>query len=155
MKPEFYSAAELMKLLRFKDRKAFWQFVHNTAVPHVRLNARHIIFPSVAVDAWIAKRFSGAPHELAREPRPAARAPRLQNPNGLLNATQLARELGVSTWIIYASKRAGEHFGDTAWLGRYTTVQRFYAWLEKHPVFVAAHWVKASHRPPQSGKPGA
>lgn len=153
MKPEFYSAAELMKLLRFKDRKAFWQFVHNTAVPHVRLNARHIIFPSAAVDAWIAKRFSGAPHELANESRPAARTPRPHNPNGLLNATQLARELGVSKWVVYASKRAAAHFHDSPWLGRFTTVARFYAWLERNPSFTANHWMKASRKPPEPRNP--
>lgn len=144
MKPEFYSAAELMKMLRFKDRKAFWQFMHNTAVPHVRLNARHMIFPSVAVDAWIAKRFSGAPHELDLDSRPhlLASSARPYNAAGLLNATALARELGVSTWLAKASKRAGVHYADTPWTGQYTTKERFLAWLERHTDFVSSHWVR-------------
>ena len=61
----------------------------------------------------------------------------------LLDATKLARALGVSTWVAKASKRAGAHYGDTPWTGRFTTVDRFLAWLERHPDFVASHWLRS------------
>ena len=60
----------------------------------------------------------------------------------LLDATSLAKELGVSTWVTKASKRAGAHYGDTPWTGRYTTKDRFLAWLERHPDFVANRWLR-------------
>lgn len=61
----------------------------------------------------------------------------------LLDATKLAKELGVSTWITYASKRAAAHYGDSPWVGRYTTVERFEAWLGRHPEFVASHFMRS------------
>jgi predicted DNA-binding transcriptional regulator AlpA len=152
METQFYTPAELMRHLRFKDRKGFWQFVTESGVPHVRLNSRHTLFPKTAVHEWLAQR-SSVPVERESEPRPPSRTLRPHNPNGLLNATQLARELGVSKWVVYASKRAAAHFHDSPWLGRFTTVARFYAWLERNPSFTANHWMKAS-RKPEPGKPG-
>ncbi len=62
----------------------------------------------------------------------------------LLDATKLAKELGVSTWVTYASKRAGQHYGDTPWMGRYTTKERFLGWLERHPDFSASRWMRGA-----------
>lgn len=58
----------------------------------------------------------------------------------LLNSTALAKELGVSRWVPSAVKLAGAHWGDSPFVGRFTTVEKFMAWMEKHPTFVASHW---------------
>lgn len=141
---EFYSSTELMRMLRFECRKAFWSLVYNGGVPHVRLNARHIVFPRAALHSWLAKRFSGSPREIDLDSRPHIRAPspRPYNPAGLLNATALARELGVSTWLMKASKRASAHYQDSPWVGLYTTREDFLAWMRRHPDFVAARWLR-------------
>lgn len=52
------TAPEVMQITRHKNRGAFWQFVHRAGVPHIRLNARNIIFDKQAVDDWLASRSS-------------------------------------------------------------------------------------------------
>ena len=64
----------------------------------------------------------------------------------LLDSTKLARDLGVSTWMMKAVKRAAAHYGDTPFTGRYTTVARFDAWLQRHQAFVANHWLRCDRR---------
>ena len=60
----------------------------------------------------------------------------------LLDSTKLAGELGVSTWVMKGAKRAATHYKDSPFTGRYTTIQRFMSWLERHPDFVANHWIR-------------
>lgn len=61
----------------------------------------------------------------------------------LLNATQLARALGVSTWFTKGMKIAGTFYKDPPFIGgRYTTVSRAMSWLERHPEFVASHHLR-------------
>jgi hypothetical protein len=47
-----------MALLGYKDRGVFWDFVHRGGVPHVRLNARKIMFDEQALADWLAHRSS-------------------------------------------------------------------------------------------------
>lgn len=51
--------AQVMARYSYKARSSFWQFVHDKGVPHVRLNARKILFSPVALAAWEAKRTVG------------------------------------------------------------------------------------------------
>lgn len=60
----------------------------------------------------------------------------------LLNSTQLAKKLGVSTWLPKAVKVAAMQFGDSPFIGRYTTEEKFLAWLERHPDFVASRYLR-------------
>jgi len=58
----------------------------------------------------------------------------------LFNSKSLAAELGFgkSTWIVKAVKLAGSQSGDSPFVGRYCTVEKFHAWLDRHPEFVAS-----------------
>jgi predicted DNA-binding transcriptional regulator AlpA len=55
------TAEEVMRITRHKSRSAFWQFVHAAGVPHIRLNARNIIFDAQAVNDWLNARSSATP----------------------------------------------------------------------------------------------
>ena len=58
----------------------------------------------------------------------------------LLNSKQLAEDLGVSTWFTKALKLAAAEYGDSPFMGRYTTRAKVDAWLNSHPDFVPQHW---------------
>lgn len=49
-----------MRALRYSDRKAFWEMVHQAGPPHIRLNSRRILFPKAAFIDWIASRTVGS-----------------------------------------------------------------------------------------------
>jgi predicted DNA-binding transcriptional regulator AlpA len=52
-------SSEVMKRFGFTSRPGFWAFIHRSGVPHIRLNARNIVFPRAALEAWEAKRSVG------------------------------------------------------------------------------------------------
>ena len=52
----FLSSNEVMSLLGYKDRSSFWNLVCSQGIPHIRLNARVIKFPTAALQAWLEKR---------------------------------------------------------------------------------------------------
>lgn len=52
----FLFSREVMQLLRYQNRSAFWQFVYANGVPHVRLNARKIVFDQRHLEEWIRRR---------------------------------------------------------------------------------------------------
>lgn len=54
-------SSEAMARLGYKDRGAFWDYVHKHAVPHIRLNARNIKFESAALDHFLSRRTIGFP----------------------------------------------------------------------------------------------
>ena len=54
----YLASCKVMALLGYKDRGAFWDFVHRSGVPHVRLNARKIMFEEQALADWLAHRSS-------------------------------------------------------------------------------------------------
>ncbi|MFM2123877.1 MAG: hypothetical protein RL328_328 [Acidobacteriota bacterium] len=62
---------------------------------------------------------------------------------GLLNSKQLAHALGVSPWILKGIKRAGAATGDSPFVGRYSTLQKIQAWLDRNPQFVASHHLRS------------
>ena len=45
-------------MLGYQTRAGFWTFVHRHGVPHVRLNARKVLFSRVALEDWLAHRSS-------------------------------------------------------------------------------------------------
>lgn len=47
--------------LSYKDRAAFWNFVHASGLPFIRLNARRIMFSERALEDWLARRSSNSP----------------------------------------------------------------------------------------------
>ena len=58
----------------------------------------------------------------------------------LLNGAELARRLGIDQRAIYRMKAAGQQFGDSPWVGRYTTEEKFRAWSALHPGFDIEGW---------------
>ena len=56
MDDRFLSSKEVMGLLGYKDRSSFWNLVYSQGIPHIRLNARVIKFPTAALQAWLEKR---------------------------------------------------------------------------------------------------
>lgn len=60
-----------------------------------------------------------------------------------MDATKLARCMGVSTWVIKGMKIAGTLAGDSPFIGRYTTLLRATRWLEQHQDFVASHHLRS------------
>jgi predicted DNA-binding transcriptional regulator AlpA len=52
----FLKSGVVMELLGYQDRASFWEFVRRSAVPHVRLNARRILFEEQALLDWIRRR---------------------------------------------------------------------------------------------------
>lgn len=52
-------ATPIMQQLNFRNRTAFWSFVHQQGLPHIRLTPRKIVFDPAAVDAWLAGRVTG------------------------------------------------------------------------------------------------
>ena len=51
---------DLMKRLQYENASAFWCWVHTSGVPHIRVNARKILFEPQAVEAWLRRRAVGA-----------------------------------------------------------------------------------------------
>ena len=52
----FLKSGAVMAVLGYQDRASFWEFVRRSGVPHVRLNARRIIFEEQALLDWIRRR---------------------------------------------------------------------------------------------------
>lgn len=57
--PSYYTSEEARSLLRYDDRKAFLDAVHRDSVPHCRINARRLLFPVAALNAWLERRTIG------------------------------------------------------------------------------------------------
>lgn len=61
-KPQFFGgkrflkSGAVMELLGYQDRASFWDFVRRSGVPHVRLNARRILFEEQALLDWLRRR---------------------------------------------------------------------------------------------------
>ena len=52
----YLRSAAVMALLGYRNRASFWEFVRRSGVPHVRLNARRIMFEEQALRAWLGRR---------------------------------------------------------------------------------------------------
>ena len=52
----FLKSGVVMELLGYQDRASFWDFVRRSGMPHVRLNARRILFEEQALLDWIRRR---------------------------------------------------------------------------------------------------
>jgi hypothetical protein len=64
---KFLKSSVVMEALGYTNRAAFWEFVRSAGVPHIRLNARRIIFEEAALMDWIGRRSSSAPLHRIRE----------------------------------------------------------------------------------------
>lgn len=53
------TSAQVMARYGYASRSKFWLFVRRRGVPHVRFNARKIMFAPAALEAWEAKRTVG------------------------------------------------------------------------------------------------
>jgi predicted DNA-binding transcriptional regulator AlpA len=60
----FLTATDVMRLLSYTDRSAFWQAVRRNGLPYVRLNARRCVFEESAVREWLDA------HTVGSVPRP-------------------------------------------------------------------------------------
>lgn len=57
---KFLKSSVVMEALGYTNRAAFWEFVRSAGIPHIRLNARRIIFEEAALIDWIDRRSSSA-----------------------------------------------------------------------------------------------
>ena len=48
----------VMELFGYQNRSAFWDFVKRDGVPHIRFNARRIMFEEQALNDWLSRRSS-------------------------------------------------------------------------------------------------
>jgi hypothetical protein len=55
----FLKSSVVMTALGYRNRCAFWEFVRRQGVPHVRLNARRILFDEQALADWLNSRSAG------------------------------------------------------------------------------------------------
>ena len=53
------TSAQVMERFGYRSRVKFWLFVRAKCVPHIRFNARKIMFAPAALAAWEAKRTVG------------------------------------------------------------------------------------------------
>src|SRR5208283_421904 len=60
----------------------------------------------------------------------------------LLDMTAASKLLGVSIWVTRGIKVCGRKLGDSPFFGRYTTQEKLLNWLERHPDFVASHFLR-------------
>lgn len=45
----------VMGLFGYANRSAFWDFVRRDGVPHIRFNARRIMFEEKALNDWLSR----------------------------------------------------------------------------------------------------
>lgn len=55
----FLTGAEVMKLLRYENVAAFYNFVRTQGVPFIQLNPRRFLFDATAITAWLEDRTVG------------------------------------------------------------------------------------------------
>jgi predicted DNA-binding transcriptional regulator AlpA len=55
------TGTEVMALLGYKDRGAFWDMVHRNGVPHVQINRRVLRFPEQGLRDWVERRSTDRP----------------------------------------------------------------------------------------------
>jgi len=55
----FLKSSAVMAALGYRNRCSFWEFVRRQGVPHVRLNARRILFDERALADWLDRRTAG------------------------------------------------------------------------------------------------
>ena len=49
-------SSAVMKRFGYASRAAFWEFVRRDGVPHIRFNARRIMFEERALEDWLSRR---------------------------------------------------------------------------------------------------
>lgn len=55
----FLKSDQVMRMLGYTDRSAFWQAAKASALPFVRINSRRCVFEESAVRAWLDSRTIG------------------------------------------------------------------------------------------------
>ncbi len=56
---QLVDSTTMMARFSYRSRDAWWEFVRAQGIPHIRLNARRIMFDPAQVDAWLEKRTVG------------------------------------------------------------------------------------------------
>lgn len=56
--PRFWSVSDVQQMLNYRSRTAFLSFVKQSAMPCIWLNTRRVLFPSAALNDWLAGRSS-------------------------------------------------------------------------------------------------
>ncbi len=59
IKNSLLSSNEAMRITGYRSRSAFWGAVRREGIPHVRITAKHIVFPAVAFERWMESRTMG------------------------------------------------------------------------------------------------
>lgn len=54
------SASDVMTLLGYKNRQAFFEAARRTGMPMIRLSKRRFVFEQTSLDRWIASRVVGS-----------------------------------------------------------------------------------------------
>lgn len=55
----FLNASEVMPVLGYTNRSAFWQAVKAAKIPFIRINARRCVFEESSVRSWMDARTVG------------------------------------------------------------------------------------------------
>jgi predicted DNA-binding transcriptional regulator AlpA len=58
------TSGQLMARLGYSSACAFWNFVHGSGLPFIRLSARKIVFEPAAVENWLRR------HSVGQHPEP-------------------------------------------------------------------------------------
>jgi len=53
------TSAAVMERLGYADGPSFYRFVRSAGLPHIRLNARRIMFDEATLNDWLARRTIG------------------------------------------------------------------------------------------------
>lgn len=54
----YVQSGAVMAAFGYTSRSAFWEFVRRSGIPHIRFNARKIMFDEVALKDWLDRRSS-------------------------------------------------------------------------------------------------
>lgn len=55
----YLESSVVMRMFKYHDRSAFWEFVYSEGVPHTRFTSRKIMFEETALNEWLDRRSSG------------------------------------------------------------------------------------------------
>ncbi len=55
----FVKAKDVMELLGYSSRCAFYEWIRREGVPHFRLGSQRIVFDEIALNDWLKKRSVG------------------------------------------------------------------------------------------------
>lgn len=60
-RPCYLTSEEVMGILRYEDRAAFWEAVHRDGIPCMMQNKRRGLFPVAEFHAWLDRKTTSHP----------------------------------------------------------------------------------------------